>query len=250
MIFKIIFLLLLPSISITAFSQTSDLDLGDALYEKREQLENVYKAQGHFGKHLDANPNDVQGLWRASMVNYYIGHLLENEDKRIEHYKLGVGQGEACVTHSAKKLGQCYFWLATNTALLKKEKGSINLAFGISSIIDLFNKALELDPLYAGAGPYRMLALLYFKAPFFLGGDEGKAYEFIKEAIRLKPNEPLNHYFYVSFLVKNKKLPEAKEAAKSFLDKVNPSSFEFFESINAHKKILTFFETGDLPKND
>ncbi len=238
-------------LNLFAVDLQESLKKGDDLYEQREEIQNVLAAQKIYEEALAQNPKEPELMWRLSMVHYYIGHLDKDSDIRIKHYELGVDLGEKCVELSkAKPLVGCYFWLATNTALLKKEIGIFSLAFNISGIIDLFEEAKKIDPLYAGSGPYRMLALLYYKAPAILGGDNEKDFENMKLAIKNSPEEPLNYYFYVRLLIGEEQLEEAKKITGQFLEKPRPQSWPFFESKTAYKNLVVFYNTGKLPKKD
>lgn len=247
--FKLISLVLIL-INLANASLPKDLITGDKLYAERENLEKAYQALSLYEKHLDLEPDSIEALWRASMANYYVGHLLSNDSKRIDHYRKGVKQGIQCAELTKDKKVECYFWQATNMALLKKEHGILSLALGISNVIKIYEKALLIDSHYAGSGPYRMLALLFYKAPGFLGGDELKAYEYIKKAIEQSPKEPLNYYFYIKFLVEDNEVEQALKIAKLFAKDTSDSTFSYFESRTAFKNINIFLATKELPKKD
>jgi tetratricopeptide (TPR) repeat protein len=244
------FLSFLLMLNLTHASLPQDLINGDTYYKDRESLEKAYQALALYEKHLDSSPESSEGLWRASMANYYVGHLLKKDEQRIEHYRKGVKQGILCSDLTDNKKVECFFWQATNLALLKKEHGILSLALGIGGIIKLFEKALKIDSKYAGSGPYRMLALLYYKAPGFLGGDEEKAYSYIEKAIAQSPNEPLNYFFYIKFLKEDGENDKAMKIARNFTIKAEGKQFSFFESRTAYKNIQHFLRTKELPKKD
>jgi tetratricopeptide (TPR) repeat protein len=202
----------------------------------------------NYEKFLTKNNNSIDALWRISMAHYYIGHVLKKSSNREKHFRLGVKTGKKCAELSKRQSVECIFWLATNTALLNKEHGILSLAFGIGHMIDLFEEARKLNPDYASAGPYRMLALLYYKAPGFLGGDKKKALSYIKQSIEKSPNEPLNVYFYMTFLLDKKKSDEAMKIANDFSKKANPKTFPFYESHSAYRKINYFIAHKSFPK--
>ncbi len=238
--------------AVSFFVQNTFADLapeliqGDQLYEKRENIDNAHQALYFYNKYLDKNPKDKEGLWRASMANYYVGHLIEGHRKRKGHYKAGIKQGNACLENSKEPIVECYFWLATNTALLKKEQGILTLVIGIGHIITLYGKALKIDPHYASSGPYRMLALLYYKAPGFLGGDVKKAYSYIEKSILQSPSEPMNTFFLIKFLNDDSKTVEAMSIANKYIKNLKDTKFPYLESRNAYKKILHFIKTKEL----
>ena len=213
------------------------IEQGAKLYDQRENMDNVYEALKLFEKHLEKDPNSAEANWRASMANYYIGHLIKGRRKRKRHFHLGIKYAEKCVEITQGKLVDCHFWLGTNVALLKQEKGLLSMAFGLKEIFDHFETSRKLDPKYASSGPYRMLAVLSFRAPGFLGGDSSKAYDYIKTAIKNSPNEPLNVYFYAQFLVDDDREAEALKYMESFIAKADPKKFAFFESRKAFKNL-------------
>lgn len=224
------------------------LSEGDSLYKQRQEIQNVEKALDLYQNFLKKNKNSSDALWRISMTYYYLGHKSAKSSRREKYFRKGVDFGNKCAAISKRKKVECIFWLATNTALLNKELGVLSLAFGIGEMIDLFEESRKLDDDYASSGPYRMLALLYFKAPGFLGGDENKAFEYIKKAIKRSPNEPLNVYFYLTFLVKDKQSEKAFEIAKQFKSQANPKNFQFYESESAYTKIVYFIENRRFPR--
>lgn len=231
-------------------SYATDLEKGDQFYQQREELSNVYRAVKLYKNELSKNNNNIEALWRLSMAHYYIGHVLDSSNERINHYRKGIEYGKTCAQISKRKRVECIFWLGTNTALLNKEHGIFSLAFGIGHMINLFEESKVLDPNYASSGPYRMLALLYHKAPGFLGGDEKKAIEYIKLARKNSPNEPLNYYFHIKILLDLKKQKEAMELANNFQKKANPEKFKFYESHSAFNKIKYFAANKRFQKND
>lgn len=117
--FKKVFLIftLLVFASNSHSTLPEDLINGDKFYEGREDINQAYQALALYEKHLDMTPNSTDALWRASMANYYVGHLLKEKKKRVDHYKKGINQGKLCNSLSNEKKVECLFWLATNNAL-------------------------------------------------------------------------------------------------------------------------------------
>lgn len=227
------------------------IEKGDFLYSQREDMNNVFKARDLFLQEFRSHPNNIEILWRLSMVDYYIGHLAFEEKTRIKYFKEGIKLGNKCLELSKEDpKAECYFWLATNSALAKKESGIISLAFNIDDIIELLEKSKEIDPGYAGAGAYRTLALVYFKAPALFGGNSKKAFQYIKEAIEIRPHEPLNYYFYVKLLMQDGEQKEAMKVASSYLQENKPQKFPYFESNTAYKNLEYFKKTKKLPEED
>lgn len=231
-------------------SPSSEIRLADSYYAMRGELSYAYLALAIYKKHLDQNPRSQATLWRLSMAHYYIGHLLTNKRQRKEYFSNGVKYGKKCVKDGNSPLVECYFWWATNAAFLKQEQGVFQLAFGISKLFHLFHKSAELNPYYAGAGAYRMLAILHYKAPGFLGGSLQKALGFIQKANEIAKNEPLNYYYFAKLLIRDNRKEEALTITKTFIAAAKPENFEFFESYTAFKNLKSFLATGILPHED
>lgn len=237
----------LSSFCINAQSENLLQD-GAKLYEQRENIENVHKALELFNKKIELDSKSAEAHWRASMAHYYIGNILEDRKQRKKHFQKGVELAEKCKKLTKGKLVDCHFWLGTNVALLKQEKGLVHMAFGLKEIFKHFEKCKKLDPNYASAGPYRMLALLSYKAPGFLGGDSKKAYKYIDEAIKRSPNEPLNIHIKAQFLIDDDKQDEAIKLISNFLKTADPQKFEFFESKSSFTEMKYFLENKKWPK--
>lgn len=79
-------------------------------------------------------------------------------------------------------------------------------------------RAMELDPAFRCAGPVRLLALLYQKAPVWPLGpvnarDEEVVEELFLKAIKHAPECPENHVAYAEFLKEEDRKPEARKFA-------------------------------------
>lgn len=81
-------------------------------------------------------------------------------------------------------------------------------------------RARECDPGFACAGPLRLLAMLYFRAPPWpigpeLAGEEEEIAALFEEALRLAPHCPENQAGFAEFLFKQHKNDRALELARA-----------------------------------
>jgi len=247
---SLLFILHFTSSVTLAEDLPAEIISADKLYELREDHASAFKALEIYDQYLKSNPNSVEALWRASMANYYVGHLEDDKEKRLDYHDKGVKQGKRCHKLADKSRVECIFWYATNKILYKKDQGTLSLAFGLSNITGLFKLAAKIDPTYARSGPYRMLSLIYRKLPGFLGGDNSTAYKYINKARDMFPNEPLNLKIFLEFLVEDHKSEQALKKAKEYLSNHQLSSFTYLESKNAYKDIQTLANPGKLLRKD
>lgn len=222
----------------------SDLNKIDELFLKRENVQNAIDALQIIHKYYNQQntaTTDTNVLWRVSLLNYYVGHHTDKSKskERKNYFQEGVDSAQKCTEISTKPIVECYFWLATNTALLKQETGIFSLAFNLKDLIKLFIKAAEIDATYADGGPYRLLGQLYWKAPSMLGGDNKKAEEFFNKAIQIAPYEPLNYSFYAKYLLKENK-KKAKEIIETGLSKAKDITTPKIETVRAIEDLKAY----------
>ena len=82
-----------------------------------------------------------------------------------------------------------------------KEHPAIALK-NLERLVSSLEKAVELSPNVNSAGPYRVLGMVYLKAPPWPQGigDGDKALELLQEAVRRFPEYPKNRIFYAQVL--------------------------------------------------
>jgi len=218
----------------------------DELYAQREDISKAQAALDLYLKLTEQRPQNIDLRWKTSMALYYIGHHLPKNKKkqRRQMHQRGLDQAKECDKLAQGTRVECVFWLATNLALLKQDTGMLTMAFGIKDILKEFERALKLDPLYAGAGPYRMLGLLYYKAPGFLGGDEKKSFEYLEQAIKIAPNEPLNYLFLAKNYLDEKNHSKAQEIVNNAMTTIDAKKLNFYESKKAYEDLKNFKQYG------
>ncbi|MBU4573948.1 MAG: TRAP transporter TatT component family protein, partial [Proteobacteria bacterium] len=73
------------------------------------------------------------------------------------------------------------------------------------------------DPNYEAGGPYRVLGRLYFKLPGLFGGDNEKAIENLKIAVKKGPHRYLNHIYLAEVLIDEDQGHEANQVLKAVI---------------------------------
>jgi hypothetical protein len=84
---------------------------------------------------------------------------------------------------------------------------------GLKTMIPALQRAIEKDPLYDEAGPHRVLALVYVRAPGWpVGpGDVEAGLNEAKQAVALRPDYPPNAFALAEALAANKDRERARE---------------------------------------
>jgi tetratricopeptide (TPR) repeat protein len=113
----------------------------------------------------------------------------------------GLGRAERALAQGGEERGDVYYYLAVNLGITV-EKHPVAAVKSLDRIVANLEKALALSPDIHSAGPYRVLGMVYLKAPPWPTGigDGDQAQELLAEAVRRSPAYPLNRIFYARAL--------------------------------------------------
>lgn len=100
----------------------------------------------------------------------------------------------------------------------RAERGGLGGIGMVKEVEELGLKCIEIDPSFADGGPYRLLAMLYAKAPPWPTsvGDIDLAVEYAQKALELS-DMPVNHMIYAEVLIEDDELELAREQLKIVL---------------------------------
>ena len=84
-----------------------------------------------------------------------------------------------------------HFWLGASYGLLAEESNLIEGFRLIDSIRTEMEKVVRLDASYEDGSGMRTLGRLYFRAPFFKGGDKQKSVEVLEECLKRWPHDSM-----------------------------------------------------------
>ena len=76
---------------------------------------------------------------------------------------------------------------------------------------------LKIDESYQGYSAYLGLGRLYLQAPHVLGGNSGKAIEYLEKGVKLAPNNMLMRYHLAEAYEENNRDAEAKKQLETLL---------------------------------
>jgi tetratricopeptide (TPR) repeat protein len=113
----------------------------------------------------------------------------------------GIRWAEHALAQGGEERGDVYYYQAVNLGITV-EKHPITAVKSLDRIVASLEKAVALAPDIHHAGPYRVLGMVYLKAPPWPRGigDGDKALEILAEAVRRSPAYPLNRIFYARAL--------------------------------------------------
>jgi tetratricopeptide (TPR) repeat protein len=189
------------------FSREEILKRADALYERREKLDNVKESV----KLLRKLKGDYEALWRLSRAHFFLGQEAKTPDEKLKQHRVGVEAGKEIVRLKLEKGVEFYFWLGVNWALLAPLEPTLKAFFNARGSRHCFKAAIKCDKSYHAAGPLRVLARLESKFPFLLGGSKRRARKRYLEAIEIAPTNTVTRIYFAELLLE---LGEKEEARK------------------------------------
>jgi tetratricopeptide (TPR) repeat protein len=150
----------------------------------------------------NADGNSVHQSAEGSKICFLLADRTETDQIRRERFASeGVRWAEGFFKASDKENGDVYYYLAVNLGIAVKEHPAIALK-NLNRLVSSLEKAIELSPNVNSAGPYRVLGMVYLKAPPWPQGigDGDKALELLQEAVQRYPEYPKNRIFYAQAL--------------------------------------------------
>jgi tetratricopeptide (TPR) repeat protein len=150
----------------------------------------------------NSDDNFVHKSAAGSKICFLLADRTETDQIRRERFASeGVRWAEGSLKAGDKENGGVYYYLAVNLGIAIKEHPAIALK-NLDRLVSSLEKAVELSPDVNSAGPYRVLGMVYLKAPPWPQGigDGDKALELLQEAVQRYPDYPKNRIFYAQAL--------------------------------------------------
>jgi hypothetical protein len=158
----------------------------DALYAGREDINKARVAVAALRQARTAEYSNYDAAWKLSRAAFYVGEHTDNDSERDDMYREGIEAGKAAVGLQPGK-AEGHFWLGANYGGSAAHSTLANLS-SFQDIKGEMDAVLKIDESYQGHSAYLGLGRLYRQAPRVLGGDSGKAIEYLEKGVKLSPN--------------------------------------------------------------
>jgi len=175
--------------------------------------------QGLLSRLHEGNPSPAL-LVRVSSTYFDLADdLLTDERKRREAYEAG-----AKVAKQAFELddsnADAHFFHAANLGSAERLRGVTNAAIVLKDVKHCTMRAIELNPKHAQA--LQMMGWLLMELPWFLGGDEKKAQEYLERAIAADGNFTNARVLVAKLYKKQGRIDDAKRQLEAVIRADNP----------------------------
>jgi hypothetical protein len=184
----------------------------DALFRGRARVEDVRAAQRLFLEAARGDVARVEGLLGVARSTAWLVEHEPDPDARRALVTVGVQSGQLC-KERAPESAACDYALAIALGQQARERPATGHD-GVSKMVAALQRAIGADPRLDHAGPHRVLALVYLRAPGWPAGpgDPEAGLRQAQAASALAPDHPANQLALGEALRRNDRRDEARRA--------------------------------------
>lgn len=198
------------------------LDLATRILEQGSSIDEFVRAVAALekiasGQTVGTNPSaPFEVDFRLAKACYLIAELEPNAERRAAWLRQGETVAEQARKARPDRVEGPYF-LAVIIGRKAEALGLAALVL-VRRIEELSLEAMKLDPTYENGGPYRLLAMVYAKAPAWPAsiGDPDRALELAQEAVATV-DYPLNRYILAEVLIEVGETAKARKQLRAVL---------------------------------
>jgi tetratricopeptide (TPR) repeat protein len=174
------------------------------------------------------DPKSYEAAWRAAKDAGWLADELYNDKTKRAHYS-GVGRdySKAAIDLNPNGVEGHYYSGITTGLWVTTEV--IGAKFDAPKVRDAAKKASQIDPKFDRGGPYRLLGIVYAKAPPWPAsiGDTEKGVDYLKKALEIAPDFPLNNLLMGDAFAADGQYPEAMKQYHKVLAAQPQSEYHF-----------------------
>ena len=168
-----------------------------AAYEQRSDAARARAAFERFQDAAKADATSVEARWEGARAAYFYGTYARADapdSEKMATFDAGIELAKQAVALAPKDVN-AHFWLGVLFGVYGEAKGVLKSLSLVPSIKQEMQACLELDPSVEGYGPDRVLGRLYFKLPFFKGGDNKKSIAHLEKSLAGAPTDALTKFY-------------------------------------------------------
>lgn len=188
----------------------------DDYYVGRANPDNVRKGLALLRQSVAKNRKDFEAWWRISKFACYLArHASGAQKTRLLDEEIEAGK-KAVALEPDRAEG--HFWLGAGYGLTAEMRGM----FGGLRLVDPVRSEMEavirVGPDYEQAAGLRTLARVYYRAPFFKGGDKRRSIELLEGCLKRFPDNSLTMLYLADSLMAVHRRDEARRQLENLLN--------------------------------
>jgi tetratricopeptide (TPR) repeat protein len=150
-----------------------------------------------FRKAAAEDPKLYEARWEGARAAYFYGNYTRTDASDSE--KMAIFDGGITLAKEAVALEpkgvEGHFWLGVLYGVYGEAKGIFKSLSLVPSIKAEMQTCLDIDPAIEGWGPDRVLGRLYYKLPWFKGGDKKKSIAYLEKSLAGAPTNALTRLY-------------------------------------------------------
>ena len=187
----------------------------EPLYEGRDDMTKARTAVTVLRQAHAADYSNYEAAWKLARAAFFVGDRTDNDTERDDMFREGTMAGKAAVQLQPNK-PEGHFWLGANYGGTAAHSTLSNLS-SFQDIKGEMEAVLKLDESYQGYSAYLGLGRLYLQAPKVLGGDVGKAIDYLEKGLKLNPNNTVMRFHLAEAYEANNRDAEAKKELETII---------------------------------
>ena len=187
----------------------------EPLYEGRDDMTKARTAVTVLRQAHAADYSNYEAAWKLARAAFFVGDRTDNDTERDDMFREGTMAGKAAVQLQPNK-PEGHFWLGANYGGTAAHSTLSNLS-SFQDIKGEMEAVLKLDESYQGYSAYLGLGRLYLQAPKVLGGDIGKAIDYLEKGLKLNPNNTVMRFHLAEAYETNNRDTEAKKEIETII---------------------------------
>jgi len=168
----------------------SRVAMADDYYLGRAKLSNVDQSLQLLRQSVTENSNDYEAWWRISRSENFLGRAHDDSDPQaaMQAFQAGIEAGQRAVRLQPNRV-EGHLWLGVNYGLLAEEQGWIKGLRLLDTVRNEMEAVARINSDYEQAAGERTLARLYYRAPFFKGGDKQRSIQLLQDCLKRYPQD-------------------------------------------------------------
>jgi len=200
-----------------ALAQPAALEAARAAYAKRADPASALAAVDGFRQAAAADASSYEARWEGARAAYFYGNYTRADAPDRE--KMAIFDGGIKLATEAVALApkgvEGHFWLGVLDGVYGEAKGVFKSLSLVPAIKQEMQACLDLDPAVEGWGPDRVLGRMYFKLPWFKGGDKAKSIAHLEKSLAGEPANALTRLYLAESYKSAGYAPKAVEQLKT-----------------------------------
>jgi tetratricopeptide (TPR) repeat protein len=201
-----------PSVA-PAAEPAAPLEQARAAFEQRAEPGQAQAAWDLFKQAATADTASYAARWEGARACYYLGEYFTpgaKDDAKMALFQQGIDLAKQAVALDPKGV-EGHFWLGVLYGVYGEAKGILKSLAMVPDIKAEMAACREIDPSVEGWGPDRVLGRMFYRLPFFKGGDNKKSLEHLEQSLKGAPTNALTRLYLAETCKSEGQKPRARQ---------------------------------------